>query len=349
MDRQTFDVAEESYDDDAGRQVRVMALRNTGTGELAEILLNTPGGDNRSTGSGAVNGLLLQDPQSGALREVMPHRRGFVGGLMAPFANRIRHGRYPFGGVQHQLPCNWDETATRITRSGEHAIHGLLPRELDVLSVDTEGGACLRLGTSFDGSDEGYPFRVDLTFSYRLQVDSGFSIDVVATNRSLDGMAAPFMVGWHPYVQLKGRMADTVLAFDPRSGYNMSVPERGGPAGPARDSHPTGSTVLSDDFTQGRALGDRYWDDGFKATASSRNVSTLETRVQDSVGQGSTVVVWQDAQGRFIQVYTGLREQRALAIEPMSGQTDCFNNGDGLVVLQAGETWETSFGARLEA
>ena len=104
MDRQTFDVAEESYDDDAGRQVRVMALRNTGTGELAEILLNTPGGDNRSTGSGAVNGLLLQDPQSGALREVMPHRRGFVGGLMAPFANRIRHGRYPFGGVQHQLP-----------------------------------------------------------------------------------------------------------------------------------------------------------------------------------------------------------------------------------------------------
>ena len=61
------------------------------------------------------------------------------------------------------------------------------------------------------------------------------------------------------------------------------------------------------------------------------------------------MVVWQDAQCRFIQVYTGLRERRALAIEPMSGQTDCFNNGDGLVVLQAGETWETSFGARLEA
>ena len=28
---------------------------------------------------------------------------------------------------------------------------------------------------------------------------------------------------------------------------------------------------------------------------------------------------------------------RLVAIEPMSGSTDCFNNADGLVVLQAGE------------
>lgn len=344
----TFDVAEEEYTDDAGRPVRVMVLRNTATGEFAEILLNTPGGENRSTGAGAVNGVLLHDPVSGELREVMPYRRGFVGGLMAPFANRVRHGSYTFGGVQHQLPRNWDETATRITRSGTHAIHGLLPRELDVVSVDTDGGACLKLGASFDGSDEGYPFQVDVTFSYCLHADNGFSIDVSATNRSPGGTAAPFMVGWHPYVQLRGPMASAVLAFDSRSNYNMSVPEHGGQAGPARDSHPTGRTVASDDFTQGQPLGDRYWDDGFKATASTRAVASLETRVTDSVGQDSTVVLWQDARCRFIQVYTGLRERGALAIEPMSGQTDCFNNGDGLVVLQAGETWETSFGVRLE-
>jgi galactose mutarotase-like enzyme len=75
-------------------------------------------------------------------------------------------------------------------------------------------------------------------------------------------------------------------------------------------------------------------------------VPQLETRVMDS--SGTAVVLWQDAQCRFIQVYTGLRDRGLVAVEPMSGLTDCFNNGDGLVVIQAGEVWETAFGLRLE-
>ncbi len=82
-------------------------------------------------------------------------------------------------------------------------------------------------------------------------------------------------------------------------------------------------------------LGERYWDDGLEATTSTRAVPGLETRVQDHGPTDSSlasVVLWQEAQCRFIQVCTGLRDQGLLALEPMSGQTDCFNNGDGLVV-----------------
>ncbi len=347
-----FTVNEDAYEDDLGRVVRVMALSNSDTGELAEILLNTPGGLNRSTGSGAVGGLLLRDPLSGELREVMPHRRGYVGGLMAPFANRVRNGAYLFNGRPLQLFRNWDETATRITRSGEHAIHGLLPPELDVASVDAaDSGAALTLRTSFDGTDGGYPFTVDVAFTYRLDAESGFSIEVAASNVSTSGQAAPFMVGWHPYVQLRGPVERAVLAFDRRSEYVMSTPRGPGPAGPDRDSHPTGATTPSAAFTEGLPLGEHYWDDGFKAIASTRAVPRLETRVTDRVEnvRDATIVLWQDSECRFIQVYTGLRDRGAVAIEPMSGQTDCFNNGDGLVVLQAGETWETAFGTRLEA
>ena len=94
-------------------------------------------------------------------------------------------------------------------------------------------------------------------------------------------------------------------------------------------------------------MGERYWDDGFKAIASTKAVPTLETRVIDSTGD--TTVLWQDSELRFLQVYTGLREQGAIAVEPMSGQTDCYNNGDVLIVLQAGEVWETAMGVRLES
>jgi aldose 1-epimerase len=345
-----FSVTEDVYEDAFGRVVQAMILRNSATGELAEILLNTPHGLNRSTGSGAVNGLLLRDPGNGELREVLAHRRGIAGGLMAPFANRVRHGRYTFAGRQHQLTCNWDETATRMTRSGQHAIHGLVPQELDVASRQaTDDSARLTLSGSFDGTDEGYPFTVDVAFTYCLD-RRGLAIEVAATNVSTKGQAAPFMVGWHPYIQLQGPVDRAVLAFDSRSGYNLSVPTGGGPAGPERDSHPTGVTIPSIDFTDGQPLGERYWDDGFKATASTRAVPQLETRVIDSTMGSSraTIVLWQDAQCRFIQVYTGLRDRGVIAVEPMSGQTDCFNNGDGLVVIQAGESWETAFGVRLD-
>ena len=341
-----FVITEDAYKDALGGEVRVMILRNSATSEQVEILLNTPHGLNRSTGAGAVSGLLLLDPGSGELREVLPQRRGFAGGLMAPFANRVRDGRYLFEGRHYQLTCNWDESETRMTRGGQHAIHGLLPQELDISSQQaTDDSARLTLRTSFDGTDKGYPFTVDVAFTYCLTA-SGFSIEVEAMNVSTTGQAAPFMVGWHPNIQLQGPVDSAVVAFDNRSGFNLSVPKGGGPEGPERDSHPSGATVPSTDFTDGQPLGERYWDDGFKATASISSVPRLETRLID--GSGSNIVLWQDAQCRFIQVYTGIRDKGLVAVEPMSGQTDCFNNGDGLVVLQAGESWETAFGLRLE-
>ncbi|MEM7016125.1 MAG: hypothetical protein AAF512_02155 [Pseudomonadota bacterium] len=282
---------------------------------------------------------------------MLPYRGVVAGGLMAPFANRVRYGRYLFEGQQHQLTCNWDESETRITRSGQHAIHGLLPQELDVVSrLATDDSAQLTLSASFDGTDKGYPFTVDVAFIYRLD-SSGLTIQVAATNVSTTGQAAPFMVGWHPFIRLQGPVDQAKITFDHRSGYNLTVPTRGGPDGPARDSHPSGVAVPSTDFTDGQPLGERYWDDGFKATASTKAVPLLETRVLDSSTTGNTlaaVVLWQEAQCRFIQVYTGLRDRGLVAVEPMSGQTDCFNNGDGLVVIQAGEVWETAFGLRLE-
>lgn len=87
------------------------------------------------------------------------------------------------------------------------------------------------------------------------------------------------------------------------------------------------------------------WDDGIKAVSPAGKVSTLETRIADS--SGDAAVLWQDAQHRFIQVYTGQAKAGLVAVEPMSGSTDCFNNGDGLVVLQAGEEWYGAFGVKM--
>jgi hypothetical protein len=240
---EAFSVVDDSYDDPFGRTVQVKQLRNNATGELVEVLLNTPGYDeanpaarNRSAGSGSVNGLLLLSKASGELREVQPHRTGFAGGLMAPFANRVRGGRYTFQGQELQLAQNWNEKETRMTRSGDHAIHGLLPEELRVAAwQSTESAASLTLEAEFDGTDQGYPFEVKLSFTYTLD-PTGFRIDVKAVNVSSE-KSAPFMVGWHPWFNVTDVSA-AVIELDPATKYNMSEPTSAPQA--SRDSVPTG-------------------------------------------------------------------------------------------------------------
>lgn len=334
-----------SVDDDSyeayGRVWHVKQLRNSRTGEFVEVLLNTPFGLNRSSGSGSVNGLVLRSKVSRELRVVQPHRTGHKGGLMVPFANRVRDGRYTFGERVHQLNCNWNERERRMTRSGRHAIHGLLPNDMKVASVVvTEHGAALTLSHIFDGSDPGYPFKLELRVTYTLDA-AGFAIRVEARNAmSVD--PCPFMVGWHPWFCVSD-VGDAIVAFDSRSGFNRSEH----PEHPERDSIPTGSACRSEDFTRGAPLGTAFWDDGFKALGSITAVPKLKTRIVDGKSK-DVAVLWQEAQCRFIQIYTGEREAGVVAVEPMSGCTNCFNNGDGLVVLQAGEEWETSFGVYLE-
>ena len=45
---------------------------------------------------------------------------------------------------------------------------------------------------------------------------------------------------------------------------------------------------------------------------------------------------------RYVQVYTGNAES-GVAVEPMSSETDAFNNHDGLIVLEAGGSWQGEF------
>ena len=76
----------------------------------------------------------------------------------------------------------------------------------------------------------------------------------------------------------------------------------------------------------------------------------LETRVRDAVS-GAISVLWQDEMYRFVQVYTGTKHalgRDAVAIEAMSSEADAWNNGQGLKVLQSGETFVGSFGVRVE-
>ena len=255
------------------------------------------------------------------------------GALLMPFANRVAHGRYSFQGTEQRL------TADNSTPSHGFLIQG---RPMKVLSQSTsKTNATLVLGALFDGTDPGYPFKVHVAVSYVLSA-SGLSVHIKATNR-MASSAAPFQAGCHPYFRLLNsnfstarltldrsctkwnRQLQTAIqvpnhvteTFDGLDSQTIAFPHSGCPA--------CGSPA--------------HWDDGFTPLSSVQACPEVAVRLAD----GRDVLTLTLGEGfRYVQVYSG-SPQTGVAIEPYTGETDCFNNEEGLVVLESGQQWEGSF------
>ncbi len=110
---------------------------------------------------------------------------------MAPWAGRIRHGRFAFDGVPHQLPITMPP----------HAIHGVVYDRPWV--VTGEGEIAIDL-------DERWPFRGRVAQRFALDADG---LEVAMTLDAAEAM--PVTMGWHPWFRrvLEPDAAPVRLAF----------------------------------------------------------------------------------------------------------------------------------------
>ena len=108
------------------------------------------------------------------------------GQLLVPWPNRIRDGRYSFGGRDLQLGL------TEPAR--QNASHGLA--RWAAWSLEEHGTSSVSLGYRLM-AQSGYPWTVDLHVLYDLSAD-GLTVTQTATN--LSGEAAPYASGAHPYL-----------------------------------------------------------------------------------------------------------------------------------------------------
>ena len=111
---------------------------------------------------------------------------GGRGQLLMPWPNRIRDGRYSFGGRDHQLAL------TEPKRS--NASHGLARWAAWTLEEHTANSVSLVYRVM---AQSGYPWAVDLHVLYDLGAD-GLTVTQTATN--LSGEPAPYACGAHPYL-----------------------------------------------------------------------------------------------------------------------------------------------------
>jgi aldose 1-epimerase len=254
--------------------------------------------------------------------EQSPSGRGQV---LAPWPNRLGDGQYEFEGQRCHAPL--DEPAR------SNAIHGLvrwLPWSAVAHTSDAVKMACVL------HPQPAYPWRLSLQVEYRLGQD-GLTVVSEATN--LTDNAAPFGVGFHPYLTVGTPTVDSASLLVPAH-RRLLMDDR---------ALPTGDTELAGtelDFTAERPIGSLVLD-----TAYTHLVRDDDGRSRARLrGPGRTVTVWVDDTFRHLMVFTGdtvdppERRRASVAIEPMTCPPDALRSGTDLIRLDPSASWSGSWG-----
>jgi aldose 1-epimerase len=247
----------------------------------------------------------------------LPHGRR--GGVLFPWPNRLRDGRWRWDGADLQLDVTSPGTPT--------AIHGLVSwQRWSVLAA--EDGA-VTVGTLLEPRP-GYPFRLAIAVDYSLapgQLTTTFRV------RNAGERPAPFGLGMHPYLRTGDRVDDAELSLPARTALDLD------------DGLPTGGTRPFDGAV-GR-IGDRVLDDALTDLVRDDD-GWARARVS---GPAGSVELALDGAWRWLQVYTGDtlppgERRRSVAVEPMTCPPNALADGTDLVVLEPAGEWSGTFELR---
>jgi len=249
------------------------------------------------------------------------------GQLLLPWPNRIEDGRYEFAGMVHQ---------TALTEPSRHnALHGLT-RWVNWTAVEQAPDRVLM--SLLLHPQDGYPFSLDLRAEYLLSA-AGLLVRITATN--VGTQAAPFGAGHHPYLTV-GTLIDQALLKLPAL-MRLETNDRLIPTGRLLATKGTAY-----DFLELRPIGSLTMDTAF-ATLVPDSDDLIRAHFQAPRGEPS-VTLWMEPIYRFLMVYTpdaipeASRRRRSLAIEPMTCAPNAFRSGDGLIVLQPGQSTSAAWG-----
>ncbi|MGK5173195.1 aldose 1-epimerase family protein [Geodermatophilus sp. CPCC 205761] len=241
---------------------------------------------------------------------------GRRGGLLLPWPNRIRDGRWSWRGRTLQLDV--------ASPSSPTASHGLLSWQ--PFAVLEQRDDAVTVGASVEARP-GYPFRLAAAVDYALTPDR-LTVTVRVRNAGAD--AAPLGVGVHPYLAVgstaEGDIADAELSVPARTVLDTE------------DNLPTGGRTAFDGAV-GR-IGDRALNHPLTDLARDAD-GWARTRLRGPAGELELAV---DRSWPWLQVYTGDtlpegQRRRSVAVEPMSCPPNALADGVDVVVLEPGDVW----------
>lgn len=228
----------------------------------------------------------------------------YASSFLFPFVSRVENGKYRFLGEDYQLERKSNNTS---------ALHGLVyNKTFKVVEVEEQKTYCSATLSYFENKlNEGFPFQYHFSVNYTLS-ENQLQIKITAKNN--DSKPFPFTLGWHPYFS-SSNLNESFVTFNSNKKAVFN------------------DDLIAKDFIEVNqkgvfALKNKSLDDCFFLTDNQVDFSTPEYQVK----------INSDKTENYLQMYTP-PNKNIIAIEPMTGISNSFNNKVGLQVLQPNETY----------
>ena len=238
----------------------------------------------------------------------------YASSILFPFVNRIKDGKYSFEEVDYVLNCNETDK--------NNALHGLVYDKIfECVDQDlTSSHGSTTLQYKYDGSDQGFPFKFAMQLTYTL-TEKTFSLAVKISNK--DHQAFPFNVGWHPYFVSKN-LDESRIDFESNTQYLF-------------DSQQIISGTAPLNFKMPYSLKGVKLDDGYPLQNNAIEFFTPQYRLK----------MTSTSKENYLQLYTP-STPNVIAIEPMTGAADSFNNKLGLQKLHPNDSYNVKWNITFE-
>lgn len=249
----------------------------------------------------------------------------FAGATLAPWPNRLEDGCWIFGDKTLQHRIN-DER-------GHNSNHGLVfDRHFEVVQTSQEE-IVLKISL---GEDLVYPFKIDITVSYKLNED-GLTQTISSTNK--DSQLVPFAFGAHPYLLLED---DSMVEINALQVYAKS--SRGLPLAKISIAE---SGLAREGLNR---AGDLQVDDCFVGLVE--NADSLYSTSITRPSLKKTVEIWQDLEFDHLMLFAfrenGADGRSALAVEPQTAPANALRSHDDVDWISPGSTLSASWGISIK-
>lgn len=238
------------------------------------------------------------------------YNNNYNSSFLFPFPSRIPEGKYVFNNQEYVLECN--EVALN------NALHGhIYNKNFTIKHTETtKNSIAITFSYLDDGSTKGFPFPYQIEIKYTFSQDK-LNIEFNVYNKG--ETAFPFGIGWHPYFKTKN-LSESILDFEAENQYLLNdkmIPEREIPL----------------KYNTPLRINNTFLDDCFITKKSNASFKTNEYTIDLDFSSKSP--------NSFLQVYTP-KKRESIAIEPMTCSGNCFNNKNGLLVLEPNNKFEWS-------
>ena len=262
---------------------------------------------------GSLQELMLLNQQ--LIKDLHPltYNNTFASAILFPFANRIADGSYVYDNKTYQLEINQKEE--------NNALHGLIYNksfELINQKITPEKAEVVLRYEELE-PNEGFPFTYSIDLQYILTKDC---LDLNVTVKNTDTKKFPFTIGWHPYF-ISHNLFNSAVHF--KSCKKFIFDKRNITQG--IEEIAIDRTI----FIENKTLDDCYDLDS--------NEIGFETPVYSFVLKSSE-------KESFLQLYTP-PYPNTIAIEPTTGISNSFNNGEGLKTIKPNDSYQIHWNLKL--